>query len=86
MLDKIYPTWRYIFEGELEEDATRWPTSEELRPFIGSWVAIKYGKVYHSAATALEVVNKLREDHDIADALFKVPKLDKFGEFGDFYS
>lgn len=47
--------------------------AEALRPFIGSWVAIREGEVLVAAPSAGEVIGWLARHGQRADSMFKVP-------------
>jgi hypothetical protein len=48
-------------------------TADELRPYIGLWVATRDGKVIFSGETPTEVVRLIAEHGETGDALLRVP-------------
>lgn len=50
-----------------------WPSADELRPFMGQWVAIRDAAIWFSAGTPKEVIQKLRHCQDEDFTLLYVP-------------
>ena len=53
--------------------AQRFPPADELRPFVGRWVAVKAGVVVADFASMRETLDWLADNETHADSLFRVP-------------
>lgn len=51
----------------------RFPSADELRPYMGMWVAVKAGEVVASGTSFLVILEYLATVDIVADSTFKVP-------------
>jgi hypothetical protein len=60
-------------QGGVQAPGQRQPLAEELRPFIGQWVAVRGDEVLVAANSPAEVVSWLAQHHQQAQSMFRVP-------------
>lgn len=79
MWDVMY--WENIMAlSNRQPSQVEWPTADELRPYMGKWVAITDAAVVFSADHPRAVVQHLWDTGQRADSMFRVPTAEEHDE------